>query len=51
MVRPGALNRVDGKDVIQVDENVGFDVVYKVMNSCGKVGDLNMNFAVMERES
>ncbi len=51
MVRLGALNKVDGKCVIQVDKNMDFDVLYKVMNTCGKVGYNNMNFAVMERES
>jgi biopolymer transport protein ExbD len=50
MVRLGALNEVEGKIVIQVDKNVEFDVVYKIMNTCGKVGYNNMNFAVMERE-
>ncbi|MBD3419377.1 MAG: biopolymer transporter ExbD [Chitinivibrionales bacterium] len=50
MVRLGALNKVEGKVVIQVDKNMEFDVLYKVMNSCGKVGYNNMNFAVMERE-
>ena len=26
------------------------DVLFKIMNTCGKVGYNNMNFAVMERE-
>lgn len=50
MVRLGALNEVQGKIVIQVDKNIDFDVLFKVMNTCGKVGYNNMNFAVMERE-
>jgi len=50
MVRLGALNRVEGKVVIQVDKNMSFDVLYKVMNTCGKVGYNAMNFAVMGRE-
>ncbi|MFP4680424.1 MAG: ExbD/TolR family protein [Chitinispirillaceae bacterium] len=50
MVRLGALNEVQGKVVIQVDKNVCFDVLFKIMNTCGKVGYNNMNFAVMERE-
>jgi hypothetical protein len=29
---------------------VEFDVLFKLMNTCGKVGYNNMNFAVMERE-
>ncbi len=51
MVRMGALNQVAGKVVVQVDKNVEFDVLFKVMNTCGKVGYNKMNFAVMERES
>jgi biopolymer transport protein ExbD len=51
MVRLGALNAVQGKIIIQVDKNMQFDVVYKIMNTCGKVGFNNMNFAVMEREA
>jgi len=50
MVRLGALNAVQGKIVIQVDKNMDFDVLFKVMNTCGKVGYNTMNFAVMERE-
>jgi hypothetical protein len=50
MVKLGALNKVEGKITIQVDKNIDFDVVFKIMNTCGKVGYNNMNFAVMERE-
>jgi biopolymer transport protein ExbD len=50
MVKLGALNKVEGKVVIQLDKNIAFDVMFKVMNTCGKVGYNNMNFAVMERE-
>ncbi len=50
MVRLGALNAVQGKIIIQVDKNMDFDVLFKVMNTCGKVGYNTMNFAVMERE-
>lgn len=50
MVRSGALNEASRKVIIQVDKNVGFDVLFKVMNTCGKVGYETMNFAVMERE-
>ena len=50
MVKMGALNQVMGKVVIQVDKNIEFDVLFKVMNTCGKVGYNDMNFAVMERE-
>lgn len=51
MVKMGALNQVMGKVVVQVDKNIEFDVLYKIMNTCGKVGYNRMNFAVMERES
>jgi len=49
MVRMGALNAVQGKIIVQVDKNIDFDVVFKIMNTCGKTGYNNMNFAVMER--
>ncbi|MFP4680215.1 MAG: ExbD/TolR family protein [Chitinispirillaceae bacterium] len=50
MVLTGALNRLERKVVIQADKNVSFDILYKVMNTCGEAGYENMNFAVMERE-
>jgi biopolymer transport protein ExbD len=50
MVKRGALAKVEGKITIQIDKNIDFDAVYKIMNTCGKVGYNNMNFAVMERE-
>jgi biopolymer transport protein ExbD len=50
MVKMGALNKVMGKVVVQLDKNIEFDVLFKVMNTCGKVGYNHMNFAVMERE-
>jgi biopolymer transport protein ExbD len=50
MVKLGALNKIQGNVIIQMDKNVEFDVLFKIMNTCGKVGYNNMNFAVMERE-
>jgi len=50
MVRLGALNAVQGKIIVQVDKNIDFDVLFKIMNTCGKNGYNNMNFAVMERD-
>jgi biopolymer transport protein ExbD len=50
MLRDGSLNKLEGKITIQVDKNMDFDAVYKIMNTCGKVGYNNMNFAVMQRE-
>lgn len=51
MVRIGATNKVEGKVIIQIDKNMDFDVMYKIMQTCGKVGYNNMNFAVMERST
>lgn len=51
MVLAGALNELQRKVVIQVDKNVDFDVLYKVMHTCGEAGYNCMNFAVMEREA
>jgi len=50
LVKMGSLSEVKRKIIIQVDKNADFDVVFKVMNTCGKAGYTNMNFAVMERE-
>ncbi|MCL2218580.1 MAG: biopolymer transporter ExbD [Chitinispirillia bacterium] len=50
MVRLGALNAVQGRVIVQVDKNIDFDVLFKIMNTCGKSGYNNMNFAVMERD-
>ena len=51
MVKLGALNNLKGSVVIQIDKNVEFDVLFKIMNTCGKVGYNNMNFAVLSREN
>jgi biopolymer transport protein ExbD len=40
-----------GTATIQIDKNVAFDVLYKIMNSCSGAGYSKMNFAVMERET
>jgi len=50
MVLSGALNSIQGKIIVQVDKNIDFDVLFKIMNTCGKAGYNNMNFAVMERD-
>lgn len=49
-VKRGALNEFEGIATIQIDKNVDFDVLYKIMYTCGSAGYLKMNFAVMERE-
>ncbi|MBN1982720.1 MAG: biopolymer transporter ExbD [Chitinivibrionales bacterium] len=51
MVKLGVSNKVEGKLVIQMDKNIPFDVLYKIMNTCAKAGYRAMNFAVMEREA
>lgn len=40
-----------GTATIQIDKNVAFDVLYKIMTTCGSAGYNRMNFAVMERET
>jgi len=50
MVKIGVSNKVEGKIVIQMDKNIAFDVLYKIMYTCGKAGYNAMNFAVMQRE-
>lgn len=50
MVRMGAANKVEGNVTIQIDKNVEFDVLYKIMLTCGSVGYNKMNFAVMSRK-
>lgn len=50
MVKLGALNKVEGKLVIQMDKNIPFDILYKIMNTCAYAGYTQMNFAVMQRE-
>lgn len=50
MVRIGALSRVRGEIVIQVDKNIDFDIIYKVMFTCGDAGYNNIRLAVMSRD-
>ncbi|KMQ52681.1 Adventurous gliding motility protein S [Chitinispirillum alkaliphilum] len=50
MVALNSLDAVRGQIVIQVDKNIEFDVLFKVMFTCGSAGYNNMNFAVMERD-
>ncbi|MFH0920052.1 MAG: biopolymer transporter ExbD [Fibrobacterota bacterium] len=47
MVKIGALQRVRGEAVMQVDKNVEYDVLFKVMATCGEEGFNNIRFAVM----
>lgn len=49
-VRSGIQNQVQGDITIQLDKNIEFDVLYKIMHTCGSVGYLKMNFAVMGRD-
>lgn len=50
LLRIGALKEIGGDIVVQLDKNMNFDVMYKVMRVCGRQGFINMKFAVMMRE-
>jgi biopolymer transport protein ExbD len=50
MVKMGALNKFEGKVVIQIDKNIPFDWVYKVINTASKVGYTNIKLAITKRE-
>lgn len=50
LLRVGALKEIGGDIVVQLDKNMNFDVMYKVMRVCGRQGFVNMKFAVMMRE-
>jgi len=50
LLRIGALKEVNGEIIVQLDKNMNFDVMYKVMRVCGRQGFVNMKFAVMMRE-
>ena len=50
MVRLGALNQVTGRVILQIDKSIPFDYLFKVINTCGKVGYNEMKLAVTNRE-
>lgn len=50
MVKIGALAKVKGEVVIQSDKNMDYDVLYKVMATCGEEGFNAIRFAVMAKE-
>lgn len=50
LLRVGALKEIKGDIVVQLDKNMNFDVMYKVMRVCGRQGFVSMKFAVMMRE-
>ena len=50
LVKNGDLPAVKGMIIVQMDKNISFDVLYKVMQLCGRNGYVNMHFAVMMRE-
>ncbi len=50
MVKIGALLKVKGELIIQADKNIEYDVIYKVMATCGEVGYNAIKFAVMGKE-
>jgi biopolymer transport protein ExbD len=49
MVKVGALQRIKGEVILQLDKNVEYDVLYKVMATCGEAGFNSIMFAVMGR--
>ena len=50
MVKIGALAKVKGEVIIQADKNLDYDVLYKIMATCGEVGYNAIQFAVMAKE-
>lgn len=50
LVRIGALTEVRDDVIVQVDKNLGLNVMYKVMTVSGRQGFSRMRFAVMMRE-
>ncbi len=50
LVTRGLLNNVDAEVIVQLDKNISFDIMYKIMRICGRNGYVNMKFAVMTRE-
>lgn len=50
MVKVGALSKVKGEVIIQADKNIEYDVLYKIMATCGEVGFNAIKFAVMAKE-
>jgi biopolymer transport protein ExbD len=50
MVRLGASNKFEGKVVIQIDKNIPFDYLFKVINTAAKSGYSNIKLAVIKRE-
>ena len=50
LVKNGDIPAVKGMIIVQMDKNISFDVLYKVMQLCGRNGFVNMHFAVMMRE-
>jgi biopolymer transport protein ExbD len=50
MVRIGALTRIKGEIIVQVDKNIDFDIIYKLMATCGEAGYTNIRLAVLASE-
>jgi biopolymer transport protein ExbD len=50
LLRIGAIKEPGGEIIVQLDKNINFDIMYKVMRVCGRQGFVNMKFAVMMRE-
>jgi biopolymer transport protein ExbD len=45
----GIIQEAAGKIVVQFDKNLPYDVVTKVMATCGYVGYTNIKFAVLRK--
>lgn len=50
LAKIGAIEEVKGQIIIQGDRNTEYDMIYKVMLICGKVGYNNIKFAVMQKD-
>lgn len=50
LAKIGAIEEVKGQIIIQGDRNTEYDMIYKIMLICGKVGYNNIKFAVMQKD-
>ncbi len=51
MVKIGALKKVKGEIIIQADKNTEYDILYKVLLTCGSVGYNKIKLAVMKKDA
>lgn len=50
LAKIGAIDSVKGEIIIQGDKNTEYDMIYKIMLICGKIGYNNIKFAVMQKD-